>query len=467
MHIRIQISIILTLLLTSRAFAAEPSFEREIWPLLEQTCHGCHSAADKKSKGGLSLDSAAHLMKGGDTGVVIVPGKPDESLLVKMISGDKPEMPKKQPPLPADQVKLLRDWIAAGAKIDTWPGEGKLKVVIPPAYRTPPAISAVALSPDGKRLAAAGRSEVFLVDTDDPETSPQRLATESDLITHVEFSPDGKQLAVAGGAPARYGEVRFFNPDDGKLVSMRRLTHDTLFRGNFAPDGKTIALGGADGAVHLVPMDPAAPERALELHSDWVMDVAYSPDGTMLVSGGRDKATKISSVQTGKLILTADLAPKDPVTAVASDPLFAISVTRRGDLLSFEYRIALTGIEVGGSGNGAVPVDKRNQYTRAFETQGENVYALATSGDRKLLAVAAPNSMGSEIRIYRIADRTRIMTIQNGPPKVLALSLDGKGSRLALGTKGGMVFVYDLPEGKNMGRLVRSFTAGPIQIASN
>ncbi len=62
--------------------------------------------------------------------------------------------------------------------------------------------------------------------------------------------------------------------------------------------------------------------------------------------------------------------------------------------------------------------------------------------------------MGSEIRIYRIADRTRIMTIQNGPPKVLALSLDGKGSRLALGTKGGMVFVYDLPEGKNMGRLV-------------
>src|SRR5687768_12928872 len=91
------------------AAASEPSFERDVWPVLAENCYGCHTAVDKKSKGGLSLDTRDEAFRGGDTGALLVPGKPDESLLLKMISGDKPEMPKKQPPLPAEQVRLLRD----------------------------------------------------------------------------------------------------------------------------------------------------------------------------------------------------------------------------------------------------------------------------------------------------------------------------------------------------------------------
>lgn len=438
--------------------AAEPSFERDVWPVLEQNCHGCHSATDKKSKGGLSLDAADHLLKGGNTGPLYVPGKPDESLLLKVVSGDKPEMPKKQPPLPPEQVQVLRDWVAAGARIDTWPGEGKLTVVIPAAYRTAPAVTAVALSPDGKLLAAACRSEVVLVAVDDPAAVPRRLATECDLVTCVEFSPDGRTLAAAGGAPARYGEVRFFDPGDGRLIAARRLTRDTLFRGGFAPDGKSIALGGADGAVHVVPVgaDPQAPVRSFELHSDWVTDVAFSPDGTMLVTGGRDRATKVASAQSGALLVTADPG-REPVTAVASDGQFAVSVNRKGELIGYEYQIALSGVEAGGAGNGAVPVDKRNQYTKPFEGQGDGVADAAASGDRKLLAVAA--GTGGEVRVYRIADRQRAATVANVTAPVYALALNADGSRLAVGGKSGVVQVYELPSGKPL----KSLTPVPVQ----
>src|SRR5690606_21122843 len=129
---------------------------------------------------------------------------------------------------------------------------------------------------------------------------PLRLPTECDLLSHVAFSPAGKLLAAVGGAPARFGEVRFFDTG-GQLISSRRHGRDTLFRGSFSPDGQAFAAGGADGAVHIIPVDPKQPVRSLDLHSDWVLDVAYSPDGKLLVSGGRDKATKVSAVETGKL----------------------------------------------------------------------------------------------------------------------------------------------------------------------
>src|SRR5260221_3529762 len=80
--------------------AAEPSaedvefFEREIRPILVQSCQKCHG--EKKQEGGLRLDSHSALLKGGDSGPVIAAGKPDESLLVEAVgyAGDIKMPPK-------------------------------------------------------------------------------------------------------------------------------------------------------------------------------------------------------------------------------------------------------------------------------------------------------------------------------------------------------------------------------------
>src|SRR5687767_5203620 len=61
-------------------------FERSIRPLLVQRCYSCHSSEAKSLKGGLLLDSKAGWARGGDGGhAVIVPGKPDESAIVRAV----------------------------------------------------------------------------------------------------------------------------------------------------------------------------------------------------------------------------------------------------------------------------------------------------------------------------------------------------------------------------------------------
>jgi hypothetical protein len=93
-------------------------FESKIRPVLVEHCQSCHSAeavAIKKLRGGLLLDTKAGWMKGGDSGKVIVPGKPGESLLVKSLHyADELQMPPKGK-LPAAVIADFEKWISDGA----------------------------------------------------------------------------------------------------------------------------------------------------------------------------------------------------------------------------------------------------------------------------------------------------------------------------------------------------------------
>src|SRR5260370_42582568 len=83
--------------------AGDASFFRaRIAPVLETRCVQCHG--EGTSKGGLWLTTRAGLLKGGTEGPAIVPGKPDESVLLEQVGGDPPEMPKKGDPLSPVEV---------------------------------------------------------------------------------------------------------------------------------------------------------------------------------------------------------------------------------------------------------------------------------------------------------------------------------------------------------------------------
>src|SRR5574337_1186451 len=71
------------------------SFYRQVRPILQRNCTGCHQPA--KAGGKLVLTSYAAAKAGGEQGAGFEPGKPDESLLVELITGDKPSMPKNAP----------------------------------------------------------------------------------------------------------------------------------------------------------------------------------------------------------------------------------------------------------------------------------------------------------------------------------------------------------------------------------
>jgi len=90
-------------------------FEKRIRPVLVEHCQDCHSAGAKKIGGRLLLDSAEGWSKGGESGRAIVPGKPEESLLLHALRWENDlEMPPKTP-LPESVIADFERWIAMGA----------------------------------------------------------------------------------------------------------------------------------------------------------------------------------------------------------------------------------------------------------------------------------------------------------------------------------------------------------------
>jgi hypothetical protein len=96
--------------------SAQVDYLRDVKPILTQHCVRCHGA--DKDEAGLRVDTAEALFLGGDSGPLVKAGRPDASLLIRIVTGpheDIPQMPYKRPPLAAAEIAVLRGWIAAGA----------------------------------------------------------------------------------------------------------------------------------------------------------------------------------------------------------------------------------------------------------------------------------------------------------------------------------------------------------------
>ena len=113
LFVRLLVALLGTATAVCLAEADDDYFEKQIRPLLVEHCHSCHG--DKKQESGLRLTSREALLKGGETGRAVVPGKPEESLLIRAVGYlDEPKMPPKQKLAEADIEKLNR-WVTMGA----------------------------------------------------------------------------------------------------------------------------------------------------------------------------------------------------------------------------------------------------------------------------------------------------------------------------------------------------------------
>lgn len=102
------------------AFAADGPgvefFEKRVRPVLIEQCYQCHNSHDK-TEGGLALDYRDGLTEGGDSGPAVVPGRPEESLLIKAVrhGGGVSKMPKGNPKLSDAAIADLAKWVELGA----------------------------------------------------------------------------------------------------------------------------------------------------------------------------------------------------------------------------------------------------------------------------------------------------------------------------------------------------------------
>ncbi|HZN36517.1 MAG TPA: c-type cytochrome domain-containing protein, partial [Pirellulaceae bacterium] len=97
-----------------RGAESDVDFLRDVKPIFSQRCFRCHSSLEQESN--LRLDSVPAILKGGDGGAVVVPGKGGESRLLAAVrrTGEL-KMPPEGPPLTEAQIGVIAAWIEAGA----------------------------------------------------------------------------------------------------------------------------------------------------------------------------------------------------------------------------------------------------------------------------------------------------------------------------------------------------------------
>ncbi|MGD0612477.1 MAG: c-type cytochrome domain-containing protein [Anaerolineales bacterium] len=91
--------------------SASVSFSKDVEPIFQSRCVTCHGGPNPQR--GLNLSTYASVMAGSANGPVVVPGNPDSSRLIQMVTQGL--MPKSGPKLLPSQIQILTEWVQAGA----------------------------------------------------------------------------------------------------------------------------------------------------------------------------------------------------------------------------------------------------------------------------------------------------------------------------------------------------------------
>ena len=456
------------------AAAQKPvSFINDIAPILKENCFACHDS--KKCKGKLNMTTYETFRKGGLNDDPVEPGSPRESRILILLTGKgKERMPPREAgeALPKDKIELITRWIKEGAKLD--PGISPKADLVrelrlrwepptPPAvYKYPAVITALAFTPDGKKLVAGGHHELTVWDVGTGKLE-KRVYTRSERAYGMVFLPDGK-LAVAGGRPGQEGDVRIYDLNAGtprmagtvavldgvhdKTVLVKELveTEDSVLCLALSPDGKKLAAGGCDRLVRVWDLSPgyanAKLEHSIENHADWVFGVVFTPDGKHLVTGSRDKTAKVW-----------DLAAKESVLTFPDhqNAVYAVAISQDGKV----------GISAGEDNNIRYwhATDQAKQIGKQIRVSGGHgkaVLRLAYHADPKTPLLASCSG-DSTVRLWNPADGAAKRVLNGLTDYIYAVALSRDGSLVAGAGFTGEVRVWRTGDGN----LVKAFNASP------
>jgi mono/diheme cytochrome c family protein len=420
------------------------SYSRGVRPILQRQCQGCHQPNVKSSD--LDLTTFEGFSKGGKRGPAFKAGAPQDSLVIKYVKGEsQPLMPLGGAPLTAEQIASIASWIAAGAANDT-PAELKSDISLerPPVYLQPPVISALAFSPDGKSLAVSGYREI-LIHKADGTGLVSRLVGMSERLNSIAYSPDGATLVAAGGTPARFGEVQIWDPVTARLKHSDTLTSDTVFGASISPDGKQIAVGGADNSVRLIDLASGKELRKLGNHENWVLGTVFGIDGKRVVSVGRDQAAKLSDTAAGAFLENVNLL-RGELSAVARDPRKDVVVIGGQDRVPYIYLMDRPKV---------MKIADDTTLLRKLPRQDGEIAALAWSPDGKVIAVGG---MGLQVNIYNSDTGALLASCKSREAGTYALAFSPASDRIATGGFDGHLRICNA----STGELVKDFVPVPL-----
>ena len=304
------------------------TYKDHVQPILRKHCVNCHNP--DKATSDLNVMSYQTLMQGGASGEAVSPGKPEQSLLYRLVAHlDEPSMPPKQPKIPETELATIKRWIELGAP-DTAAAAAKnsarkveldlatvtlgkpdgpppmpislASVQLPRTARAHP-VTALAASPWAPLIAVAGHERILLYHSDTlallgvlpfPERIPYVL----------KFSRNGRLLLAAGGRGAESGKVVLFDVATGQRKAEIGDESDAVLAADISANQRLVALGGPSKLVKIFDTETGQMRQRIKKHTDWVTAIEFSPDGELLASGDRNGGAYIWEAATGGIVFT-------------------------------------------------------------------------------------------------------------------------------------------------------------------
>ncbi|MHC4176119.1 MAG: WD40 repeat domain-containing protein [Planctomycetota bacterium] len=293
--------------------------------------------------------------------------------------------------------------------------------------------SAVALSPDGKKLAVGGYQEVLIWDLENATLAKRLGAGQMGTVGGLAFLGDG-QLAVGEGTPYGSGAVRVFDVETGKQTHGFEEPAEVVYCLAVSPDGKLLAAGGADAVARVWSIEDKKPVATLEKHTDWVLGVSFSRDGKLLATAGADRNVWVWDVATWE-----------------SSVKLRENETVHGAAFGSDANILL--LAVGGPSQQALQLRRRNntRYRRPISTgAGMPLDVVAAV---KANRVYVPCSDGT-VKVYDDRNGRLLATLSGHEDWVYCVALNGDQSRVASGSGDGTVKLWNAANGRLLATLV-------------
>jgi WD40 repeat protein len=239
-------------------------------------------------------------------------------------------------------------------------------------------VESMAVSPDSIRIATGGFREVTIWDA--KAGAPlRRIGGFAHSVVALAYSPDGKTLAAAGGAPTEDGEIKLIDPETGRVtLDIKRAHSDTVFGIAFRPDGKRLATASADKFVKVFDLPSGSPVKSFEGHTQHVLDVAWTPDGKRVISAGADAVLKVWDEEKGEKVRDVPGFGKQ-VTRLAALVKSPAVLTAAGD-----GTVKLVNVETGGT-------------TKTYPGGTGFLFAVAGSPDGSVVVAGGEDGV---VRIY-------------------------------------------------------------------
>ena len=294
-------------------------------------------------------------------------------------------------------------------------------------------IRGLAFTPDGKQLVSASDDKVVRVwDWQAGKTvrtiRGQVGPGEEGKIIAMALSPDGRWLAAGGQMQGNV--VRLYDFPTGKLVALLRGHKNSVLRLAFSPDNKHLISGSFDGTAILWDVESYALLHRLDGHKAQIYAAGFTLGGERAVTGSYDTTLRLWSVADGKEIMTLT-GHQDQVFALAISPVDGTIASG-----SFDGEIRLW--------NG-----RTGQFLTTLANQGTGVGALSFSSDGKLLLSGIRHGKNTHSHVWEVTTGKESITYTKHDNIVLAAAVSPNGHLAATGGGNKHeVHVWDLRTGE-------------------